>query len=124
MKLSEKDKYNLDGLYWYYNNFPELSLSNLAHITDLDRTTLGKYYSKKYGMTYKILAKSKNKIKNNLSQDVKDRISLKLIGKKKPPRSQTHKINLSLAFKGKSFEQRFGKVNADKIREILEKKLR
>ncbi len=105
--LKEEEKQLLDKVYLYYKSY-NLSLNNLESFTEIDRTTIGKYYKKKFGEEYIVLAKLKNKIKPKHSEETKIKLSLKLKGKKKPPRSEEHRKNLSLAFKGRSFEERFG----------------
>jgi very-short-patch-repair endonuclease len=121
MKLGEKENYILDGFFWYYTNFPEFSLYDLEKLIGIDRTTIGKYYSKRFNNNYKTLSKSKGKFKKILSDETKKRISIQLKGKPKPLRSQSHRNNLSLALKGKNYNQRFGIILASYIKDRIAK---
>ena len=120
MKLSKEDGDIRDNLYLYYKNLPELSLTYLAKLINRDRTALGKYYKEKFGQAHLDLVKLKNKLRaRSLSEESIAKLSKKLKGRKKPLRSEQHKRNLSLAFKGRTYKDRFGDradVIKDKIR--------
>lgn len=123
MKLTEKENYIRNGLYWYYQNFPELTLIDLARLVNRDRTALGYYYKQRFSSSHLELVKLKNKVKESkLTEASKAKLSSKLKGRKKPQRSEEHRKNLNLAFKGRTYKDRFGnQANAirDKIRKSL-----
>src|SRR3989338_1641171 len=101
----KKDR--LDLLYELYKNTSNIFLKDIGKITKLDRTTIGKYYQKRFGQDYIKTKDVKIRIKKKLSEEHKNKISIKLKGRNKPPRSDKHRKNLSLAFKGRSFKDRF-----------------
>ena len=101
----------LNKLYEGYKTGVYNTLNDLEPITNLDRTTIGKYYKQKYGDDYKKLIKIKQQTKRLTQEQKKEvgkKISQKLKGKKKPPRTNEHKHNLSLALKNKNYKQRYG----------------
>lgn len=60
-------------------------------------------------------------MKKELTKETKIKISKALKGKKKPTRSKQHRDNLSIAFKNKSYEERYGKNRSILVKEKISK---
>ena len=104
------DESLLNELYEIYK-IENRTLKEIGQIANLDRTTIGKYFKHNYGQEYQKLARSKLRIKKLTEEQKKEvgrKISKKLKGRQKPTRTTQHRKNLSLAFKGRNYNQRFG----------------
>jgi len=117
-KLQENDYKLLDILYEDYSSDLELNLKDLQLVSGISRKTIGNYYTQKFGEDYKKLSNARRKLSHQLSSESRQKISIKLKGKKKPPRTKSHREKLSLAFKGKTYLERFGN-KADEVKQKI-----